>query len=660
MTLIKKYNDRPEVIANRSVIDHNQLANRNQFGAHSIDAIRGLPEKLTKLKNKDIELEEKIDKQSTDLSELTEKVNEVESKASQIDITENADSTFTFTNYNGDTKTIQSGFLPDDDTLELKDNKLTLKQIHTDSSLEGKGTQEDPLLVNIDNTTITKRADGVLEVISLKTNGDSISGVTIKEELDNLNKDVGDLTTQLNTDIERLDAYNVSQDDKIYDLQTRTKGMGGYLNAYNFGDLSKLTEEERQNKLTEYALQQIGVTERDKIFNGTKIINDFDKHLWILTNTPDSTPAVFEWEDLGVEQKTSIATDSLLGLIKGSTSDLKGRVDVNGEISINGLQEKLDDKASLTEQNNFTGINNFNAETNFNAEVNVDNNNVNINNGYLSTTDETKDLVTKYSADEIVIENGTAGNAKTYNLKLPPKSGTLAITDDIKELQPASKEVLGGVYYWIDDEGIPCLSTIEIKEAGVYVDGVLTKTWEQLIADGDVTITDGTLRVSNKSLAGDLICDNVDGLSLLRSAFTECIRLTNIDVSKLDTSNVIDMTSMFYGCRALTSLDLSNFDTNKITNMSFMFSDCIKLTSLDLNSFDTSNVTDMSFMFQECSSLINLDISNFTFNTVTGYTRIFAEVPNNCEILVKSQTEKDWITSRYSNLTNVKIKGVEA
>ena len=634
MTLIKKYNDRPEVIANKSVIDHNQLANRNQYGAHSIDAIRGLPEKLTKLKNKDIALEERIDKQSTDLSELTEKVNEVESKASQIDITENADSTFTFTNYNGDTKTIQSGFLPDDDTLELKDNKLTLKQIHTDNSLEGKGTQEDPLLVNIDNTTITKRPDGVLEVTAIKTNSDSISGVTIKEKLDNLN-----------TDVERLDNYNASQDDKIYDLQTRTKGMGGYLNAYNFGDLSKLTEEERQNKLTEYALQQIGVTERDRIFNGTKIINDFDKHLWILTNTPDSTPTVFEWEDLGVEQKTSIATDSLLGLIKGSTSDLKGRVDVNGEISINGLQEKLDDKASRTEQNNFTGINNFNAETNFNAEVNVDNNNVNINNGYLSTTDETKDLVTKYSADEVVIENGTAGNAKTYNLKLPLKSGTLATTDDIKELQPASKEVLGGVYYWIDDEGIPCLSVVKIDkedeptpptptgETGLYVNGVLSKSWAQLIADGDVTITNGQLRVAD-TLAGDLVCDNVEGLTNLSQAFYGCENLTSIDTSKLDTSNVIRMDFAFSSCYALTNLDLSNFDTSK--------------------------VIDMGVMFEDCQSLTNLDISNFTFDKVTDYGDMFINVPDNCEILVKSQTEKDWITSKFTNLTNVKIKGVEA
>ena len=323
----------------------------------------------------------------------------------------------------------------------------------------------------------------------------------------------------------------------------------------------------------------------------------------------------------------------------------KGRV-VCTKAQFNALAEKDPQKeylvtdeetdyASLTEQNNFTGINNFNAETNFNEDINVDNHNVNIHNGYLATTDETKDLVTKYSADEIVIENGTAGNAKTYNLKLPLKLGTLATTDDIKELQPASKEVLGGVYYWIDEEGIPCLSIIKIgKEAGLYVNGVLSKSWARLLSDGDVTITSGKLEVANKELAGDLVCDNVEELTNLIVAFQSCRHLTSIDVSKLDTS--------------------------KVTDMMFTFSSCSSLTNLDLSNFNTSNVTDMSFMFDDCRGLTNLDISNFTFDKVTNYDNMFTNVPNNCEILVKSQTEKDWITSKFSNLTNVKIKGVEA
>lgn len=363
MTLIKKYNDKPEVIANKSVIDHNQLANREQYGAHPISAIRGLPEKLTKLKDKDNELEEKIETTSSNLSNLTEKVDEVESNAKKINIVENTeDGTFTFTNYGAtDSKTIQSGYQPDEDTLTLLNDskKMTLKQVHTDTSLDGIGTQANPLLVNIDNTTITKRTDGKLEAISLKTNGGTISGVTVKEELDSLNKDVGDLTTQLNTDVERLDAHNSVQDNEIYDLQSRTKGMGGYLNSYNFGDFSKLTTEEIQNNLTAYALQQIGITENTDIFDGTKVINDYDRHLWRLTNTPNSNPVVFEWADLGITQEVSTATDSLLGLVKGSNGDLKGKVDINGEISINGLSETLELKQdTLTAGENITIENN--------------------------------------------------------------------------------------------------------------------------------------------------------------------------------------------------------------------------------------------------------------------------------------------------------------
>lgn len=196
------------------------------------------------------------------------------------------------------------------------------------------------------------------------------------------------------------------------------------------------------------------------------------------------------------------------------------------------------------------------------------------------------------------------------------------------------------------------------KEAGLYVDGVLSKTWEQLISDGDVTIINGQLRVISASLVGELVCDNVEGLTSLTQAFQLCATLTNIDVSKLDTSNVIGMGSMFTACTGLTSLDLTHFDTSNTIYMWSMFSNCSKLTSLNLSNFNTSNVINMTFMFSGCTTLTSLDISNFTFDKVINYSNMFDNVPDNCEILVKSQIEKDWITSKFTNLTNVKIKGV--
>ena len=109
--------------------------------------------------------------------------------------------------------------------------------------------------------------------------------------------------------------------------------------------------------------------------------------------------------------------------------------------------------------------------------------------------------------------------------------------------------------------------------------------------------------------------------------FMSCWGLTSLDVSKFDTSNVTNMSAMFYECSSLTSLDLSKFDTLQVTDMNCMFTRCNKLTSLDVSNFDTSKVTDMSSMFAHCSSLTNLDVSSFDTSKVTRMSNIFCDCP---------------------------------
>ena len=75
--------------------------------------------------------------------------------------------------------------------------------------------------------------------------------------------------------------------------------------------------------------------------------------------------------------------------------------------------------------------------------------------------------------------------------------------------------------------------------------------------------------------------------------FASFNKMTSIDLSAFDTSEVTNMRWMFAGCSSLTSLDVSKFDTSNVTNMSGMFSSCGRLTSLDVSNFDTSKVTDM-------------------------------------------------------------------
>ena len=131
--------------------------------------------------------------------------------------------------------------------------------------------------------------------------------------------------------------------------------------------------------------------------------------------------------------------------------------------------------------------------------------------------------------------------------------------------------------------------------------------------------------------------------------FDEVTNIINIDISKFDTSNVInmqcmfcglenltsldlsslvttsakDMGGMFNGCHYLKSLNLSNFDTTQVTNFKLMFSGCSSLESLNLNNFVTQKVTDMLGMFQGCISLKSLDLSSFDTSEVTDFSYMF-------------------------------------
>lgn len=136
--------------------------------------------------------------------------------------------------------------------------------------------------------------------------------------------------------------------------------------------------------------------------------------------------------------------------------------------------------------------------------------------------------------------------------------------------------------------------------------------------------------------------------------FFDCNSLENIDLSNFDTSNVTSMNGMFVKCYALKELDLSNFNTSKVTDMLNMFQYCTSLTKLNISSFDTSNVTNMNSMFSYNSKLTYIDMRNMTFGSNLLYANsMFYTVPNNATIYVKSNTEKTWLNTNYSSLTNV-------
>ena len=140
----------------------------------------------------------------------------------------------------------------------------------------------------------------------------------------------------------------------------------------------------------------------------------------------------------------------------------------------------------------------------------------------------------------------------------------------------------------------------------------------------------------------------------INDMFYDCASLTELDLSNFDTSNAISVGGMFYGCEKLKDLNISSFNTSKVTNMGSMFMYCKSLTELDLSHFDTSKVTNMSQMFWDCTKLTKLDLRSFDFTMVTSYINMFVRVPEDCLIIVKGETEKQWLTSKFTSLTNIK------
>lgn len=116
---------------------------------------------------------------------------------------------------------------------------------------------------------------------------------------------------------------------------------------------------------------------------------------------------------------------------------------------------------------------------------------------------------------------------------------------------------------------------------------------------------------------------------------------------------------IFNGCSNLLKLDLSSWNNNIATAMNQVFQNCSSLTEVDLSGFEGNNVTTATFVFANCTSLQKIDIRKFTFTNLTNSQAFFGSgestgVPNNCLIIVKDNTQKQWINTNFSRLTNVK------
>ncbi len=177
----------------------------------------------------------------------------------------------------------------------------------------------------------------------------------------------------------------------------------------------------------------------------------------------------------------------------------------------------------------------------------------------------------------------------------------------------------------------------------------------------EVTNTDYMFYGCNQLTSLDVSNFDTSQVTDMSYMFEFCSSLTSLDISTFDTSKVTDMRGMFLGCSRLTSLDVSKFDTSQVTNMSSMFG-CGSLISLDLRNFDTSKVTDMSYMFDSCSSLTSLDVSNFDTSNVTIMRQMFDDC-SSLTILDVSSFDTSKVTdmrSMFKNCSSLTILDVSS
>ena len=100
---------------------------------------------------------------------------------------------------------------------------------------------------------------------------------------------------------------------------------------------------------------------------------------------------------------------------------------------------------------------------------------------------------------------------------------------------------------------------------------------------------------------------DISNLESLEGAFAYKDKLTKIDISEWDVSNVDTMSEMFTGCKNLESIgDISDWKiVDKLDDITAMFYGCNKLTNTgDLNKWDASNILYKKNAFSEANEYI--------------------------------------------------------
>ncbi|EAC8714638.1 BspA family leucine-rich repeat surface protein [Listeria monocytogenes] len=288
------------------------------------------------------------------------------------------------------------------------------------------------------------------------------------------------------------------------------------------------------------------------------------------------------------------------------------------------------------------------------------------------------DLTVVSSGDFWTIYRNTVNNE--YNLRMfgnVPSSRPTAWNSylkSIKHIEIEEATLTGSFARYFIGADFTVLESVKIKQCNLSGVTSFEKAFynsgieKVIIRDNDyptapsLLTTQYMFQLCRKLSELDLSGLDTSAVTNIYGMFQHCSGLEELDLSNWDTSSATNMYSMFSSCRSLEKLDVSNWDTSSVTNMQFMFENCDSLEELDLSNFDTSSVTTMSYMFQSCPALKSLYLDNFTDAAIM--TGMFAGTPSLTYLFVSHNVstfnnlentswydEKNWV--QFSNLSQL-------
>lgn len=136
--------------------------------------------------------------------------------------------------------------------------------------------------------------------------------------------------------------------------------------------------------------------------------------------------------------------------------------------------------------------------------------------------------------------------------------------------------------------------------------------------------------------------------------FSQCTKLVSVDMTGVDTSDITDMGYLFDWCSSLSSIiGYEDWETGSVENIYKMFNRVTKLTTIDLSGWDLSNVINTGWCFQLCgaSQILlpdNLKTMSAGFlNHATNYAGTTFTVPSGVEKIGYAHTIYDFATNDF-------------